>query len=61
MPVAFNTWLLEVRKGRKKKARQIDLRRPRVVTIYTDQNSKWKNCFHSKSISFKNVKEGKLF
>lgn len=38
MYVAFNTSLLGVRKGRKKKARQVDLRRPRVVTIYIAQN-----------------------
>ena len=123
MCVAFNTSLLGVRKGRKKKARQVDLRKPRVVTIsvqfsrsvvsdslrphelqharppcpsptprvhpnsrpssrwchpaisssvvpfsscpqslpYIAQNPKWKNCFHSKSISCSGVKKGGAF
>lgn len=57
MCVAFNMSLLGVRKGRKKKARQVDLRRPRVVTMYIAQNPKWKSCFHSKSISCNGVKK----
>lgn len=57
MCVAFNTSLLGVRKHRKKKARQVDLRRPRVVTMYIAQNPKWKSCFHSKSISCNGVKK----
>lgn len=41
---AFNTWLLETRKGKKKRARQMELRRPNIVTIYTVQSPKWKDC-----------------
>lgn len=60
MPIAFSTLLLEVRKNEKKKARQRDLKRPRIVTIYIDLNLKWKDCFHSKSINCNDMKEREI-